>query len=261
MSSEFLVLYFGSQCPWHTWVIEQVRIAADQIKGTLEVADVTKKPELATRYRLFSPFMIVINNSIRLAAPMVADDLVKIATDGIVASPTKLQNIGPEAQAERIEPLTIKNIADTFSICNWPRNSQEYQAKITWASDLSQQIAGNIMGFIAYEKEKAVSFAEFLPSTLIPYPLPEKKASIAVINCIYPLEEGPDYRSQVLESLIDYLPHQRYDRLQVISGRRTLAPNGPAGFFFSHDFKELEEVGRFIVKRGEEELLLMERQL
>lgn len=257
----FLVLHFGAQCPWHLWVIEEVRRAADQARGTCEVIDVLKQPEYAARYRLFCPFMILINESIRLSSPMSANDLVKIAREGIVAKPTILQTMGPEAQAEKVEPLTIENMADTCVICNRGRDSLEYQAKLTWLSQIKEGVPNGIVGFIAYEKKKAVSFIEFLPSPLIPYPLPVKNAKLAVINCLYPLEDGPDYRSQVLRRLIDYLPLQGYTSLQVIAGRRTLTPNGPVAFFLPHGFKEVMEVDKLILKRGVEELVLMEKPL
>lgn len=261
MYCRFLVLHFGAQCPWHSWAIEEVRKAADHASGTCEVIDVLKKPEYAVRYRQFCPFLILINDSIRLSSPMSADELVRIAREGIEAKPTILQVMSPEAEAERVEPLTIENMTDTCMICNWRRDSQEYRAKLTWVSQIKAEVPDGIVGFIAYEKGKAVSFVEFLPSPLIPYPLPEKNAKVAVINCLYPLEDGPDYRSQVLKRLIDHLRSLGYSKLQVISGRRTLAPNGPVSFFLPYEFKEVKEVDKLVLKRGAEELVLMEKPL
>jgi hypothetical protein len=242
-------------------VIEEVRKAAARASGTCEVIDVLEKPKYAVRYRQFCPFLILINNSIRLSSPMSADELVKIAREGIEAKATMLQTLGPEAQAETVEPLTIENLTDTCVICNWRRDSLEYQAKLTWVSQVKEGVPDGIVGFIAYEKGKAVSFVEFFPSPLIPYPLPEKNAKLSVINCLYPLEDGPDYRNQVLRRLIDYLPQQGYEKVQVIAGRRTLTPNGPVPFFLAHGFKEVKEVDKLLLKRGVEELVLMEKAL
>ncbi len=261
MNHEFLVLYFGAQCPWHKWVIEQTRLAATQVKGTIEVIDVMRKPEIAAQFRLFCPFLIVIDNSIRLSSPFRANDLVKIAKEGVTAKPTLLQSLGPEARSERIERLTAENIFDTCSVCNKDRDSPEYQAKAEWALTFQDDLPDSIMGFIAYEGKKAVSYVEFLPALKIPYPLPEKSKTLAMINCIYPLEDGPDYRSQILECLIKFLPKHGYKKLQVISGRRTLTPNGPVSFFLSHGFKEVSEVDNIVLKRGKEELILMEKNL
>ena len=225
------------------------------VMALVVVVDVVEKPEMAIRHRLFCPFLIVVDDTHRLSAPWPADELARIAREGIVARPTALQTTGPEARAETVEALTVENIADTCSVCNCDRESPEIQVKQVWASGIEDKVREGVLGFIAYKGERAVSFAEFLPSPLIPYPLPEKEATLAVINCVYPLEDGPDYRGQVLQRLMEYLPSQGYERLQVIAGRRTLVPNGPVSFFLSHGFRELGEVDRVIFSRGEEELV------
>ncbi|MCL0094170.1 hypothetical protein M1O53_04235, partial [Dehalococcoidia bacterium] len=67
---------------------------------------------------------------------------------------------------------------------------------------------------------------------------------------------------QVLDHLIvNYLPNQGYEKLQVIAGRRTPFPNGPTSFFLSHSFKVSGEVDSIVLEEGEEELVLMEREL
>ncbi|MFX0209195.1 MAG: hypothetical protein ACFFDT_24640, partial [Candidatus Hodarchaeota archaeon] len=261
LNHKFLVLFFGAQCPWHKWVIEQTRLAATQVKGTIKIIDAIKNPEIAAQYRLFCPFMIVIDDTIRLSSPFSANELVKIAKGGVTAKPTLLQSLGPEARAERIEPLTAKNILETCSTCNRARDSPEYQAKVEWALKFQNDLPEEIMGFIAFEGKKAVSYVEFLPALKIPYPLPKKSKTLAVINCIYPLEDGPDYRSYVLEYLIKYLPKHGFKKLQVISGRRTLTPNRQVSFFISHGFKEIGEVDSIVLKRGKDELVLMEKNL
>ncbi len=108
---------------------------------------------------------------------------------------------------------------------------------------------------------------EFLPATVIPYPLPKKEPAIAFITCIYSLSdgfdqgEGPDYRGQVLDHLLGYLSKQAYRKVQVIAGRRTPYPNGPVPFFLSHGFKELTELDRVVLTVGREELVLMENDI
>jgi len=262
MSHRFLVLHFSGQCPWHSWIIEQARDAATQLDGTVEVIDVMTRPEIAHRYRLFFPNITVIDDTVRLAWPTPADRLVKIAREGIAAKPTILQAPSPQARTEKVEPLTVENIVDTCPLCIPSSETRGCQVKQAWASMLKDKVQEGVLGFIAYEGEKAVGVVEFLPAPLVPYPLPEKEPTIAFITCIYPFEEdGLDYRGQVLDHLIDYLPHQGYKKLQVIAGRRTPYPNGPISFFLSHRFGVSDEVDSIVLKEGEEELVLMERQL
>jgi hypothetical protein len=72
MLSHLLVLHFGAQCPWQPWAVEQARRAAEHLGGTVHVADVARQPELAARFRLFFPFMTVVDGSIRLPSPAPA---------------------------------------------------------------------------------------------------------------------------------------------------------------------------------------------
>ena len=51
MTHHLLVLHFGAQCPWQPWVVEQARRAAEQLGGTVRVANVARQPEVAARSR------------------------------------------------------------------------------------------------------------------------------------------------------------------------------------------------------------------
>lgn len=123
------------------------------------------------------------------------------------------------------------------------------------------KVREGVLGLTAYERGKAVGVVEFLPAHLVPYPLPEKEPTTAFILCIYSLEDGLDYRGQVLDNLIDYLPNRGYKKLQVIASRRTPFPNGPTSFFLSHSFRVSGEVDSIVLEEGEEELVQMEREL
>ena len=267
MSHSFLVLYFGGQCPWHLWTIEQVRKAAAEVSGDVEVCDVSDKPDLAAKYRLFSPFMTAIDETIRLPSPNSAERLVKFINEGVPSELTVFQPPGPEKQARRIAPLTAENIRDTCPLCVSGDQAGGCQAKQAWAFTIKNSVREGVLGFIAYQGRKAVGVVECLPSTGVPYPLPQKDARIAFITCIYSRSIGsgaergeePDYRGQVLEHLLVYLEGQGARKVQVIAGRRTPYPNGPVPFFLSYGFVELSELDRVVLTEGQEELVLMEK--
>lgn len=244
-------------------------MAADEVGGVIEVTNVSDKPELAEHYRLFFPFMTVIDAAIRLPSPTPAERLVKIAKEGISSKPTVFQPSGTPSQAEKVAPHTIENISDVCPLCFPNSETTGCQAKQVWASIIKDNIRGTTLGFVAYNGRKAVGAVEFLPATVIPYPLPMKESAIAFITCLYSPHdsfgtdqgEGPDYRGQVLDRLLDYLPGQGYKKVQVIAGRRTPYPNGPVQFFLSHGFKELIELDKVILTVGQEELILMEKDI
>lgn len=262
MSHRFLILHFGGQCPWHLWMIEQAKTAATEVGGVVEVTDVSDRPELAAHYRLFFPFMTVIDDAIRLPSPTPAERLVKIVKEGVSGKPAISQPSGPEWQANRVAPLTVENISDTCPLCIPSSQVAGCQAKQAWASTVTDNVQEGILGFVAYNGRKAVGVVEFLPATVIPYPLPKKESTIAFITCIYSLQgRGPDYRGQILDHLLGYLPKQGYKKVQVVAGRRTPYPNGPVLFFLSHGFKESAELDKVVLTVGEEELVLMEKDI
>jgi len=261
MTHHLLVLHFGAQCPWQPWVVEQARQAAEQLGSTVQVVDVTQQPELAARYRLFFPFMTIIDETIRLPSPTPAEKLVRIATEGITVPPAAPTTWGSEAQGEAVLPLTTSNIADTCPLCIRPSELRGCQAKTAWAADMAQQVPDGILGFITYHKNQAVGVVEFLPSSLVPYPLPDKAPDIAFITCLYSTEDGPDYRGQVLEQLARHLQATGYHELQVVAGQQTPYPNGPEAFFRQHSFEPLDEVDRVTLQEGKERLVLLRRVL
>ncbi|MFX1251872.1 MAG: hypothetical protein ACFFCZ_09710 [Promethearchaeota archaeon] len=257
----FLFLHNGGQCPWHLWMMDQVNEAANTLNGTVRIVDITQEPEIATRYRVFSPLMTVINHKLRIPAPISANELVKIATEGVTENQTISKPIKPPGTAKKVSPLTVENIIDTCQLCNYD-TVQAHKAKQEWADRTKRTLQDEFLGFTAYEGKQLVGVVEFLPASVVPYPLPDKSPTIAFITCVYSIEESKlDYRGQVLEHLIEYLKAQDYKKVQVIAGRRTAYPNGPVSLFFRNGFKEVTEIDSIILKTRKEELVLMEKGL
>lgn len=262
MDPHFLVLHFGFQCPWTTWSIGQAQLAAEQTGGRLEVVDVMAKPDLAEEYRLFFPFLTVINQKLRLPSPTQADTLADLARFGpLNTKPTQLQTPVQVAAPERIQPLTLHNYVDACLLCHPDGSRQGRQAKGEWLAFMQAGLPQGSLGYVAYQREQPVGVVEFLPANLVPYPLPEKRASYALITCIYGLARGPDYRAALLERLFIHLAEHGYARVQAIAGRRSAYPNGPLSFFLANGFSELFVVDRVLLNEGWEELILVEKPI
>lgn len=197
MTHHLLVLDFGAQCPWQPWIVDQARRAAEQLGGTVRVADVTQQPDLAARYRLFFPFMTVVDGTICLPSPTPAEELVRIAAEGLAMAPATPTTWGSEARAETVLPLTGDNIADTCHLCIRPDELRGCGARAVWAVSMAHQVPDGILGFAAYHKGQAVGVVEFLPAPLVPYPLADRASDVAFITCLYSTQHGPDYRGQV----------------------------------------------------------------
>jgi hypothetical protein len=255
------ILHFGYQCPWLVWAIEQTLRAAEQLSSTIDILDVTHHPDLASRYRLFFPFMVLIDDKFRLPSPTPAWELVQIAK-GVLAAPRSAPVIPrPQARADKFLPLTIQNIAETCSLCMPPYEAQGCQTKISWAIDMSSRIPDGILGITAYQGDQIVGVAEFLPAPVIPYPLPEKSPQTAFITCLYGADDGPDYRGHVLEHLIQNVREFGYQELQVIAGVQMPYPNGPESFFLQYGFERVVELDRVTLSEGKDQLVLLRQKL
>ena len=242
MSHQLLVLHFGMQRPWQPWVAEQAREAAKRLGGRVDIVDVSQRSDLAEHYRLFFPFVTVINGIAQLPSPTRAEELVRIAVDGFTPPPLTPILIQTEARIETIKPLIAANIGDTCHLCIRPEENRGCLSKASWAYHISRHVQGGILGFAAYHDDRAVGVVEFLPSELVPYPIPEKSPVVAFITCLYSLENGSDYRGQVLEYLVDHLQGTAYHELHIIAGRHTPYPNGPEAFFHPYGFNSMCEL-------------------
>ena len=262
MGHSLLVLHFGAQCPWYRWVIDQARRAAQELGAEVDVKDVTEHPELAAKHRMFFPFMIILDGKTRVTGPMEAEGLVRLVKETPEPKPTSPVTHGKRVGRCVIQGLTPDNIKATIPLCIADVRPIADREKALWAEEMLRRSGRPLLGFIAFQEDEAKGVVEYLPSTLVPYPLPKKDPSIAFITCIYPTEPDADYKSPVLERLLDHLREEGYRELQVVAGRRTPYPNGPVAFFLRHGFVELGELDRACLwGADEEELVLMCREL
>jgi hypothetical protein len=261
MSNHFLVLHFEGQCPWQPWVTEQARMAAGRLGGTLEVVDAAQRPDLAARYRLYFPFLTLIDGTIRIPAPTPAGELVRIAKEGTI--PVSLAYVDKKAPAGRgtVIPLTPANLNSTCHLCVPSPEKGDCMAKSAWAAAIARDVPDGVIGFASCVEGQAVGAVEFLPSELVPYALPVKDPGIAFITCLYSLEDGLDYRGQVLESLLECLGRKGYKEVQVISGKRLPYPNGPEAFFTPYGFQLAAVLGEISTREGEDEIVLLRSEV
>lgn len=261
MSHSFVVLYFGGQCPWHPWVIDQARNAARQCQGSFDCINVERRPHTAAHYRLFFPCMTVIDDTIRVPAPLSADEMLLLARGTVQKFDRAATPINLQETPTTITSLTLDNISDTCSLCSPKGNGRGLQMKCQWAQKMATVVPGGIFGFGAYNDGQLKTAVEYLPASFVPYPLPDKNNKTAFITCMYPHDTTPNYRSHLLGRLLDYLPHRGFKRVQVISGRTRPRPNGPAPFLKSHGFTEIEILDTITTRTGPDELVLMGKTL
>ena len=255
-------IYFGGQCPWKEWMIEQI-ISSTEILGIkYELIDLMEYPEYAEKYELFFPFTTIFDNSLKIPSPISAGEIIKITKDGYNIQTRISSNTRKKGKAEKISTLTIENIQDSCLICNASINPGYCFSKTNWALKINQLVPNNILGFISYNNEETAAVVEFLPSILVPYPIPKKEKSNLFITCIYSsFFQGPDYRGEILEKATEYLSENNFDRISVISGVNGAFPNGPKDFFIDYGFSVKKELGEVYLKEGIDNLIFMEKKI
>ncbi len=258
MEHSLVVLHCGLQCPWHDWVVSQAKEAADRLQIVLEVIDIWRDRAAGEHHRVFCPFLLVIDGTLRVSSPFSADQLEAFARSG--APQAQAEPVAPRERGvpEKISPLTPHNLIDSARVCGCRAGCQEMVAKQGWYLQVAEETGDETIGLIGYDGEQAVCHAEFVPALLSPFPLPDKSSQTAVIQCLYNLEQGPDYRDALLGATVDYLIGRGFRRIHVVVGRRSPTPNGPASFYAEAGFREIAEVDRVLVRRGWETLVLME---
>lgn len=262
MKYHLLVLHFGAQCPWYRWVIEQAKQAAQKLNVEVTIRNVMDHPELAEKHKMFFPFMTIIDGKIRIIGPMGVEALIRLVKETPEPKPTSPVTHGEKVGPCLIQSLIPDNIKATIPLCIANLSPIADREKVLWAEEMLKRSGCSLLGFIAFQEDEAKGVVEYLPSNLVPYPLPKKEPSIAFITCIYPTEPDVDYKSPVLERLLDHLREEGYKELQVVAGRRTPYPNGPVAFFLRHGFVELEELDRVCLwEADEEKLILMRNEL
>jgi hypothetical protein len=257
----FLFLYFGGQCPWHLWAKKQAEKAARKLGGNFVEKEITDNPGLAQKYRMFFPFMTVIDGKIRVPSPVKAETLIEMTKNPKQSKPPTPVKWGRKTKCLLIESLTPRNIKLCVPLCIAKTRPIGDRAKRNWADNIVLKTESPSLGFIAFEEEKARGAVEYLPSKLVPYPLPRKSRSIAFITCIYPTEPDFDYKSDLLHKLLFHLKEQDYRQVQVVAGENIPFPNGPASFFEKHGFVQLKKLDRINLIEGEETLILMKKDL
>lgn len=261
MIEDLVFLHLGGQCPWHRWMKGQVEKAAKILDGTYSIIDMTEEPEYARRHRVFFPMMTIIKGETRLVAPLPAREMVRLYQEGVAPGRTTTKELKPQATANRIAVLNSENITHTCELCNYNTDDAK-MSKLIWWESIKRDSKNDSFGLISYVGDIPVAAVESVPIDSVPYPLPSKDETGMFITCIYSLEQSEvDYRGQLLERLSEKLFEQGYERVQVISGRRTAYPNGPLSLFKGYGYAELVELDCVLLKEKEEEIVLLEKVL
>lgn len=249
-----LYLHFGRQCPYAGLEIG-ARGAAKLLGLSFKCVDVRDNPELARKYQMFSPGLIVVDD-LRLAFPGSAEQVAEsIRTRAPLPGKQEYHQL-PEEDLDHVEVLGPHNVDRVRDICV-PAHLAPYRCeKEQWLKSLHLPC----LGLVGYMDGQPVVIAETLPRELVPYPVPDYNGLF--ITCLYGRHDAQlDYRRSLLRMGMPLLKSLGYDHIGIVAGRGTPFPNGPAELLALAGFREAGEFGRIILRHRWAEQVFMEREI
>jgi hypothetical protein len=227
--------YFGNQCPHNCYLLARIKTIAWQERVRLELHDLSEDPRPAEEYGIFSPTMLLVNGEIRWHGPF-EKELVAAMLEG-EAQPKVLAVKQSEAEVRGdLTPIDPRSVLDTSATCSGTGDRGICLGKSEWVQKVLDANRLKHLGYVHSVDGKCVGGAEFLPSTMVPYPIPDKRQDNAFLTCSYISDEEKDYRSYPLRSLSEDLRGWGFRTLSVASSKDVVVPNGPMWWFEKRGF-------------------------
>ncbi|TXT57868.1 MAG: hypothetical protein BAJATHORv1_10576 [Candidatus Thorarchaeota archaeon] len=260
--SDIKLFHFGAFCPYGLHMIGEVDIAAKKLDYSFSVYDIGKEPRYAKEFEIFTPYMLLVNDELRYCKPMSHTQLIKKIKNKELDSWRRYTQRDPIREAFRIEDLRYNEIYRSVPICMEGTVDVYDAQKSNWALHHHKSTGIIHFGYIAWSKQSyfPVGANQILPANLIPFPIPEHNKEIAFIICLHSKPKMGDYRRDLIRHAIKDLPSRGYTSCQVIAGKNTAYPNGPAYIFEEYDFEEKTILQKVELKDGYEPLILLEYQ-
>jgi len=230
--------YFGNQCPHNCYLLARVKTIAWQEHVPLNLYDLTEDPSMAERYRIFSPNLLIVNDKYRLHGPFTKER-VHAMLDYEDLEPSKhVVKQSDNVVRGDLVAIAPDSVLQTSTACAGTDDSGLCRGKAEWVRDTLLRSGLKHLGYIHRLDRKCVGGAEFLPSLVVPYPVPDKREDNAFLICSYMSDEKRDYKTHPLEALERDLGQWGFDTLSVAASSGVVFPNGPSEWFVKKGFMD-----------------------
>ena len=228
--------YFGNQCPHNAYLLPRIKTIAWREGAMLHLYDLTEDEHVCAEYNIFSPVMLIVNDRYRWQGPFSREDVLAMLNDEDLAPRLEQVRVGTDTVIGDLVPITPDSILSTCEPCLRSDDVGICRGKADWVRTTLEEIGMDSLGYLHRVDGACVGGAEFLPSTKVPYPIPDKRKANAFLTCSYRSDETHDYRAHPLNALIDDLRNGGFDTLSVVSSDRLSFPNGPSSWFLDRGF-------------------------
>lgn len=230
--------YWGDQCPHNCKMRELLSNFSNDKRCKINLFDISKDYNIAEKLNIFSPNMIIIDNDLRWHGPISIDNLENILNGTIPEAKTYNVKMSNNIIMGDIKDLTEETIIDTCALCSSSKKDIYCKDKGNWIKVLRQRYNLPHMGKLHYLNEICIGGAEFIPSVVVPYPIP-KAEDMGFLTCSFTTSENGDYKTYPLQRLEEELPKLGFKSIIAIASENTPFPNGPLDWFLDKGYIDL----------------------
>lgn len=228
--------YLANQCPHNCYLLARIKTLAWQERVPLHLFDIWNDPATCEIYRIFSPTMLLVNDRHRLHGPFTAERVLGLLSDEDAEPRAYSVMQSDDVVRGELAPITPESVLGTGATCAGADDAGLCMGKSEWVRDVLKSTGLRHLGYAHAHNGACVGGAEFLPSTVVPYPIPDKRQGNAFLTCSYLSDDKKDYRTHPLERLSEDLKAWGFDTLSVAASKDVVFPNGPMSWFVKKGF-------------------------
>ncbi len=230
--------YFGNQCPHNCHLLARVKTVAWQEHIPLQLYDLTEDPSMAEKCRVFSPNLLIVNDKYRLHGPFTREKVHSMLDDEDVEPSKYVIKQSDNVVRGDLVAITSDSVLETSTACAGSEDSGLCRGKSEWVDKTLTKTGLKHLGYGHRVSGKCVGGAEFLPSVIVPYPIPDKREDNAFLTCSYASDEESDFKTYPLEALERDLAEWGFAIISVAASSEVVFPNGPIAWFSKKGFED-----------------------
>ena len=250
--------FWGDQCPHNLLIRDRLKELRDNDTYNLNLVDISQDFKIAEDLNIYSPNLIIFDDAYRWNGPITIE-IIRDFKKGIKPD-RKPYFVEPSRHriTGELKPLTEDTVGDSYKPCAPSHGRSCCAPKSEWIRSIKDQNKLDSLGYLHYVDEVCVGGAEFVPSLIVPYPIPRDK-HIAFLTCVFISDDQADYKSHPLSQLEKALPAMGYDEVLIIASEEVVFPNGPLSWFIERGYKDQGIV--FIEKSDHATMHLLRKSL
>jgi hypothetical protein len=233
--------YWGDQCPHNSKMKNLLELLINEERYKINLFDISNDIDTARELNIFSPTLLVIDDSLRLHGPISKEKIEQICRGDVPKAKQYKVNIGTNVIKAELKNNTEVSIFDSCKLCASSTESIHCSDKGKWIENIRLKFNLPHLGKLHYLNSNCIGGAEFVPSIIVPYPIP-RADDIAFLTCSFGSSEEADYKSFPLKKLEEELPKLGYKALMAIASEDSCFPNGPIEWFLDRNYIDLGEL-------------------